>query len=154
MVCLEKTIQIASGQMHRSFKLCLWSLFPASWPSPFLAAYHVQGSAIIWRFDARTALHRLLHYRITSVSAVFGRLGACVGVSHASWRCGSFFGCRSFSLFPIPQDAAWASAMGLYHFKLSISNHEFECKDHSFPIFRPLGLLTGTGCDNYSSRHC
>lgn len=32
--------------------------------------------------------------------------------------------------------------------------HKLECKDHSFPIFQPLGLLTSTGCDNYSSRHC
>lgn len=150
VVCLEKTIQIASRQMHRSFKLCLWFFLPASWPSPFPATDHVQWSAIIWCFDAKMALHRLLHYRITSVSAVFGSLRACVGVSHASWRRVPFL--------DVDVSYPTACSMGLCCRALPLQAeyqyHKLECKDHSFPIFQPLGLLTSTGCDNYSSRHC
>lgn len=40
-------------------------------------------------------------------------------------------------MFPIPQHAAWASAVGLYHFKLSISITSLSARTILFPFFSP-----------------
>lgn len=133
MVCLEKTPQIVSRQIQASPLVFTSSLltvtFPSnrSWP---MISHHL----MLWCQDGFAQI----------VALPDNLCLCCLWKTQSLWGSQScileacfHFGCKSFFLFPIPQHAAWASAVGLYHFKLSISIMISSARTILFSFFSP-----------------